>query len=331
MKASWEPVQEGSGDPSQENIRPIKGRDSVKVEWCGENLIKYPAAGKTNGIEITVDGSKLTVKGTCPSDTSIKSDAVYCPDGKYTLSSDVLIPAGAYISAYIKIEKLLLNKKQRKMTGKLSGNVQMLLYLEAGTYDFAVQVSLVPGTTAPTIYTPYRGDTLNLALPSTIYGGTVDAVMGAGTETWKLVTLYGTENWITPTNNEYYAAFGYPASTGRSVDGVASHYPYGTTIGCLYANKNGSVVLYGINDKITIADWKSYLAAQYAAGTPVQVCYKLAEPVPFTATGGGEIKALRGTNTLLTDVDTLTVTGREDLTHAISELRAAQATATKEK
>lgn len=147
--ANWEPTQAGTGEPSQDNIRPIKGRDSVTVERCGENLIKYPAAGKTNGIEITVDGSKLTVKGTCPSGTSIKSDAVYCPDGEYTLSSDVLIPAGAYISAYIKIEKLLLSKGHRNATGKLSGNVQMLLYLDAGTYDFAVQVSLVPGTTAP--------------------------------------------------------------------------------------------------------------------------------------------------------------------------------------
>lgn len=193
--ASWEPTQEGSGTPSPENIRPISGRNSVSVERCGENLIKYPAAGKTNGIEITVDGSKLTVKGTCPSGTSIKSDAVYCPDGEYTLSSDVLIPAGAYISAYIKIEKLLLNKGNRNATGKLSGNVQMLLYLDAGTYDFAVQVSLVPGTTAPSAYTPYRGDTLALALPSTVYGGSLDAVTGAGQETRKLVTLDGTEEW----------------------------------------------------------------------------------------------------------------------------------------
>ena len=35
VKASWEPVQEGSGTPSPENIRPIKGRDSVTVERCG--------------------------------------------------------------------------------------------------------------------------------------------------------------------------------------------------------------------------------------------------------------------------------------------------------
>lgn len=35
VKAKWEPVQEGSGTPSPENIRPIKGRDSVTVERCG--------------------------------------------------------------------------------------------------------------------------------------------------------------------------------------------------------------------------------------------------------------------------------------------------------
>lgn len=37
-KVSWEPTQEGSGTPSPENIRPIKGRDSVTVTRCGENL-----------------------------------------------------------------------------------------------------------------------------------------------------------------------------------------------------------------------------------------------------------------------------------------------------
>ena len=39
-KVSWEPTQEGSGDPSPDNVRPINGRDSVTVERCGENLLK---------------------------------------------------------------------------------------------------------------------------------------------------------------------------------------------------------------------------------------------------------------------------------------------------
>lgn len=40
VTASWEPVQKGSGTPSPENIRPIKGCDSVAVTRCGENVAK---------------------------------------------------------------------------------------------------------------------------------------------------------------------------------------------------------------------------------------------------------------------------------------------------
>lgn len=337
--ARWEPTQAGTGDPSPENIRPIKGRDSVTVERCGENLIKYPAAGKTNGIEITVDGSKLTVKGTCPSGTSIKSDAVYCPDGEYTLSSDVLIPAGAYISAYIKIEKLLLNKGHRNATGKLSGNVQMLLYLDAGTYDFAVQVSLVPGTTAPTTYAPYRGDTLALVLPSTIYGGTVDAVTGNGEETWKESVLNGTEHWddngqIPAKNEQQWAIYRY--FTGNPIELISSHFDKrkNGNIHLPYIRLTGdSIVLHVAMDGNlgTVDGLKKYLAAQATAGTPVQIAYKLAEPVPFQATGNGPIMPIPGeTNTIMTDADSVSVTGRADPIRIIQQLQAAQRVATQQ-
>ena len=65
----------------------------------------------------------------------------------------------------------------------------------------------------------------------------------------------------------------------------------------------------------------------YAVGTApttgAQVAYKLAEPVPFTATGGQAVPALTGVNTLLTDADTLTVTGRADPVKRITDLEAA--------
>ena len=72
--------------------------------------------------------------------------------------------------------------------------------------------------------------------------------------------------------------------------------------------------------------------AVYAEGTTpptgAQVAYKLATPVPFTATGGGTIKALSGTNTILTDADAATVTGRADPIHIIQQLQAASAAST---
>lgn len=74
--------------------------------------------------------------------------------------------------------------------------------------------------------------------------------------------------------------------------------------------------------------FNAYLAAQYAAGTPVQIYYKLAEPVPFTATGAQPIPALSGTNTVLTDADSVTVTGRADPIKRITDLETSIASMT---
>ena len=82
----------------------------------------------------------------------------------------------------------------------------------------------------------------------------------------------------------------------------------------------------GNNPAATIDEFKEFLAAQYAAGTPVQIAYKLAEPVPFTATGTQPIPALSGVNTLYTDSGDTAVSGRADpvwLTQSLMERIAA--------
>lgn len=313
-----------------ENIRPISGREAVTVKRCGENLIKYPVAGKRNGIEITVDGSKLIVKGTCQSGTSIKTDAVYLPDGTYTLSSDVLIPAGAYISAYIKVEKLLLNKNTSKATGQLSGNTQMLVYLEAGTYNFTVQISLVPGTTAPTAYAPYRGDTLKLALPETVYGGSVDAVTGDGTENVKIITVDGDKIKFTGTGDCWNLPLHSAPGIGAGSAIWCSHFDskrfiINTRYSFIFTSPGRMTGLFA-----SAAELSAYCAAQYAAGTPVQIAYKLETPTPITATGAKPIPALAGCNAILTDADSVTVTGRADPAHAIAALQAQLSVATQQ-
>lgn len=346
VKTKWEPAQAGSGDPSPENIRPIYGRDAVKVDWCGRNLIKSIWQSKEEfGLSYIVnDDYSITIRGTATKRSFIKFFVKdlkeSLPDGTYTLCTFTNLPTGMNIlighykgTVYAgDIAQIDGGGHEDRVTFNAKGIHDLDAYVEvrAGSnVNVTVYLMLVPGSTPPTTYSPYTGQTNTLTLPSTIYGGVADAVTGSGQGTWNEVSLDGTENWITPSSNAYYAAFGYIPSDG-SAHGVASHYPYGTGAKKLFANKNGAIVLYGMNDSLSVDEWKSFLAAQYAAGTPVQVCYKMAEPVPFTATGGGGIKALRGTNTLLTDGDTLTVTGREDLTHAISELRAAQTATAKE-
>ena len=73
VTASWEPTQEGSGEPSQENVRPIHGRDSVQVERCGENLLNPEENAHVTytpyGLTITYIGdNKVHLSGTYQED-----------------------------------------------------------------------------------------------------------------------------------------------------------------------------------------------------------------------------------------------------------------------
>ena len=205
----------------------------------------------------------------------------------------------------------------------------------------------IKGRDSVTITRQEDNQVITLTLPETVYGGEVDAVSGEVKQTWKLLTLDGTEVW-SPEDTNTIGKFGFDlhaediqTPTNPSEKGQIVCNKYATrSANDTYTNKTGISVESKNNKYFRIYDeayadkgtdaWKAYLAAQYAAGTPVQVCYKLAEAVPFTATGTQPIPALSGTNTLLTDADSITVTGREDLTHAISELRAAQTATAKE-
>ena len=83
---------------------------------------------------------------------------------------------------------------------------------------------------------------------------------------------------------DYSAAWPTPANR---VNGVCSHYPYGTYgKGKIGLTDNGAAVVYNPNGDYTgdeggLANWKAYLAAQKEAGTPVQVAYQLAAPETY--------------------------------------------------
>ena len=361
-KVSWDPTQEGSGTPSPENIRPIKGRDSVTVERCGENLIKYPYSSSSvsrNGLVITSqqDGS-ITVNGTATADT-------WCAIGlniekRLPMNTPITLsgcPAGGSTKSYY--IGLYLGGKWHADTG--NGNTD----IKFTTREIAsrVEVSIIKGTvcnnltfypkievrTTITSYSKYHGQTAALTLPRTIYGGTVDAVTGNGQETWKLVTLDGTESWNTwGLNARNPAVTGFYTYDIKDYDvintkAICSHLVSetdawgGKKVGIGLADGGQTrYLIYNMSTSLLpdisvgneVASLKAYLAAQYAAGTPVQVCYKLAEPVPFTATGAQPIPALSGVNTVLTDADSATVTGRADPIKRIIDLEDAVASMT---
>lgn len=326
---SWEPTQAGSGTPSPDNIRPISGRDAVKVERCGENLLNPDKilynTYKPYGLTINYIGdNKVMLKGTYSTDGGSFAIAM--------LSDTALSGRGYKITAFGDTKKLSFYGLRTKDEAAIAAQCS---FVTGEIIDRTIQLFIYAGTIPPATYTPYVGTSHTLTLPRTICGGEVDAQTGEGQETWKLLTLDGTEHWNSRTTIKSNGYISYSmALPQRSLTGICSHYKsltYAAIRPTSPTGEIGSYLEYSMSAIFNVqfetqADWKDFLAAQYAAGTPVQIAYKLVSPIPFTATGGAEIKALAGTNTLMTDGDTVTVTGREDIVHAISELRTAKAT-----
>lgn len=345
VKAKLEPVQEGSGDPSPENIRPIKGRDSVTVERCGENLLdSVPELP----IRIYKGSPNVVVR------------SVPLPAGQYTMDVrlDVIPEYAATGIALIKYdladgtEKYFVPKasNETSTTTAFETAIKAITVVNYGNIDGNITgISFVPGAAAGD-FERYNGQTNTLTLPETIYGGEVDAVSGEGQETQKFVILNGTESWNSWGINAYN-----PAITGfytydigdydaKSAKGICSHLDApnqdvwgGRNAGIGFATVGPSryfmfsILTSSIPDISAgheVASLKAYLAAQNDAGTPVQIAYKLAEPVPFTATGAQPISALAGANTVLTDADSATVTGRADPIKRITDLEEAVASQT---
>lgn len=342
---AWEPY---------ENIRPIKGRDSVTVERCGENLLNIKPFKKDTYKGITyeyVPDGGIHISGTATANVDSPTFPIWhLPPGKY-----YGLETGEGLSASIVIQRngknLWINAKKEFTI--LAMDVTKYWYMIASTgvtVDKTVYPYIVPGTTPPTVYTPYTGQTNTLTLPETVYGGEVDAVSGDGQDTQKLVILNGTESW-----NSWGINAHNPAITGfytydindydaKNTKGICSHLETpnqdvwgGRNAGIGFATVGSSRYfmlsmltssLPDISAGHEVASLKAYLAAQNDAGTPVQIAYKLATPTPFTATGAQPIPALAGANTVLTDADTATVTGRADPIKRITDLEDAVASQT---
>ena len=344
VKAKWEPTQEGAGDPSPDNICPIKGRGSVTVERCCENLILHPymyRRQERNGlvIEPQQNGSVI-INGTATADTFYSLNTGIekrlplntvmslsgCPAGGNTKT-------GWYIGLY-------LDGVWYSDTGAGSTNV----VCKTRNIDSRVELSVKKDTVCDNLifwpkleignkitpYQKYTGQTSTLTLPTTIYGGTVDAVTGEGQEMWKLVTPDGNDLKFSHNANGTFWNM-----RGHTAPGIAVHAHIKCTHikGSLFSSNANYDFIFTTKEQMvglfeTVDELNAYLAAQYAAGTPVQIAYKLAEPIPFTATGAQPIPALSGVNTVLTDADSVAVTGRADPIKRITDLEDAVASMT---
>ena len=322
VTASWEPTQEGSAEPSPDNVRPIKGRDSVTVTRCGETLWSL------DKITLQTYNSNITTK--------IDMDAVNLLPRNVQLyfsgecSTGTLREVRFYDGTGAEIGTLRANGGSS--TVLKAGNIATVrLYagLDEKRERTCTNLQITLGTTAPTAYAPYTGQTSTLTLPRTIYGGTVDAVTGVGKEVWRSITLDGVSEKFVNEYDDYWnlLPMNTPGISNQNIDYIVSSHFYhafgGNITGFLFTTSSMMKRYFATPDELN-----AYIAAQYAAGTPVQIAYKLVTPEPFTATGALPIPALPGVNTIMTDADSVTVTGRADPIKRITDLEDAVASMT---
>lgn len=340
-----------------ENIRPISGRDSVSVERCGGQLLSYSQPIETDSnivVDLESPARTLLLANSVRGQTLEVSFELETANVEWMDADEVWRQRIGFEATITKASDgrvnynfacwIASNSDEFKATGKFTVKRVITLfddrYTASGGMKFYVQnmksgrvkaTNLSIKLMQNTAYAPYRGDTLDLQLPGTVYGGNVDAVTGAGDEKAKILTVDGNEmKFISNSTGEYWNL---PMRSAPGIDKVLaiSHFANG-----LFAvNLNYSFIftqrklmqhLFQSTDELN-----TYCAAQYAVGTPVQIAYKLAEPVAFQATGNAEIMPIPGeTNTVMTDADTVTVTGRADPAHAIAALQAQLAVATQQ-
>lgn len=326
VTASWEPTQEGSGDPSPDNIRPISGRDSVKVERCGENLLdvaqcRTATPSAAYGLTVTVDDTGLIRVFGIPKVNKDNPRATF---------------------RILFTNQVILTKEYKAKWFVVKGVINSITPIQKDK-SIVLQSPLLPNTSVdvqfrlmyytgdePTTYTPYTGQTATLTLPSTIYGGTVDAVTGDGQETWGTETISRIASIDELTSVVRCAATllqkSVTAKSGSAISNWLGEYvSYVEDKESFYTNQTQ---IYIKISKTRLSSFNVAGVNAYLSEHPLTVCYKLASPVPITATGAQPIPALPGVNTVLTDADSVMVTGRADPIKRITDLEDAVASMT---
>lgn len=169
-------------------------------------------------------------------------------------------------------------------------------------------------------YEPYVGASYPVVFPDsvgTVYGGTVDVVSGVLTVTHGLHSFTGNEYWSFALASGHYRAYtnvvpiaNYSGSPSTITDKIlcCNLFPivswetiYNGELGC---GQTGQYVGFGM-DAIGISvesDWRDYLR-----NNTISLVYELATPQTYQLTPQ-QIQLLKGSNTLWSDADDLTLT-----------------------
>jgi hypothetical protein len=309
----------------------LTGVDSVQV--CGKNML--PNKAKTNtvaGITYTVNPDKsVTAKGTATSWSNIVIDADFSlPAGTYTLNSNIQTAGvSLVIGKDTSGKKNIAVSSTASKTFTLSDSIKHCVAYIAVAPDSVVDTTIRPmlnlGKTAMP-YEPYQGSVTPLPIPRPLrrVGDVKDKCVTRQDyeSAEKLVVTYnvgfveldGTEDVVFDTygNTQKRIRFdldrnaiaryalkfshGNPGDTPTVTGGISASFNRDVLNRLQIICSPDTWTALGVTDTATAKTW---LAAQKAAGTPIQVAYQLAAPETY-ATDPLDIDNAAGPLTVMT-------------------------------
>lgn len=288
---SWSMLGNGSqtGTPTPDNpVMPVFVGARTENLFDGSGI-----ATSTNGVYVDSVGQMLYFHGKASGQGGRLNP----------LSNDITLDAGSYIirSFGQKSIQLFLQKKGDSTkyyrfdntTHLISLGEQTTFFISCGViadtrYDETVGIVIVSGSTTPTSYVPYGWQ-----IPLTNAGQTVPVYLGQ-TQTVrriKKLVLTGKESytettgWKKENTSVYYTSapnmyISYTAAFIASThfEAVGRYVLQNADRNCI--SLGGNAVIFRIDTSIASdnTEFKSWVAQQYAAGTPVTIWYVLATP-----------------------------------------------------
>ena len=307
INATYYPMLRLASDPDStyappENIRPFIGYDAVDLNHAGKNLLPNTATSQTiNGVTFTVnaDGS-ITANGTA-------TDVVFFNVGRVLLENGISYilsgcPAGGNNGGnflmYVSIGSEFYYDFGSSVSFEGTGETRsVFIQVKSGatvnaTFHPMIRLASDPDST----YAPYQGTLHTVQIGQTVYGLRYEWLTGKGWIEWIVKNIVSAADIVSSYKNIDGTALICVIATDAIAyaadvlsDVLSSHFAAVTSNDQYLANGN-SVSSSGGNVAITvknvnaIEDMDVFLAAQKAAGTPVQIVYKLATPIEIQLT-----------------------------------------------
>lgn len=279
--------QEGSGDPSPDNVRPIHGFSEVNANVGSGNLYNGTFGGY-NELSLKA-GTQLIIQG--------------------EMSNDVYLVLRVYDENKTFLQSVTTATGTGTRYGVITLNSDISYYRierssQSGTYN---NIMLSLGTTVKP-YTPYVTPTIyTKALGETVYGGSYNSVTGKLTITHAIIDMGS----LSYSYQSQFQRF-YSTSLVNVIKKEGSGWITPPLCEILKPSndttKNYSIGLYD-NGFLYLVDWDyTTVAALKSAFTGYKMAYELATPIEIQL-DPTEIKTFNGSNNIFCD------TGDIDLTY----------------